>query len=61
MKGKVNCKYNEKGAWCSNEKVERGLFGLGERLCYDYLKISHTCPYRLETKRPNVKVHGQKN
>lgn len=60
MVGKVNCKHNNRGAWCNNEKVERSLFGFGARVCSDYAKLSYTCPYRLETKRPNIKVHGQK-
>lgn len=30
---KVNCKYNDQGAWCTNKNVKRSLFGLGARCC----------------------------
>jgi hypothetical protein len=31
---KINCKYNDNGAWCTNKKIKRPLFGLGARRFY---------------------------
>ncbi len=36
MQRKINCKYNDRGAWCTNKKIKRSLFGLGTRLCSEY-------------------------
>ena len=33
---KINCEYNDDGAWCTNKKVRRSLFGLGSRCCSEY-------------------------
>ena len=37
---KVNCKYNDKGAWCTNKNIKRSLFGIGARCCSEYNNIS---------------------
>lgn len=36
MQRKINCKYNEKGAWCTNENIKRSLFGIGARCCTEF-------------------------
>lgn len=32
----INCKWNDRGAWCENENVKRSLFGIGARCCVEY-------------------------
>jgi hypothetical protein len=29
----VNCKFNDRGAWCKHKLVKRSLFGFGARCC----------------------------
>ena len=29
MQRKINCKYNDEGAWCTNKNIKRSLFGHG--------------------------------
>ena len=36
MQKKVNCKYNDKGAWCTNKKIKRSLLGIGARCCIEF-------------------------
>ena len=36
MQKKVNCKYNDKGAWCTNKNIKRSLFGIGARCCVEF-------------------------
>jgi hypothetical protein len=36
MQKKVNCKYNDNGAWCTNKKIKRSLFGIGARCCTEF-------------------------
>jgi len=33
---KINCKYNDRGAWCTNKNVKRSLFGIGARCCSEF-------------------------
>jgi len=33
---KINCTYNDNGAWCKNKKVKRSMWGLGARCCILY-------------------------
>lgn len=33
---KVNCKYNDDGAWCINKEIKRSLFGIGTRCCSEF-------------------------
>ena len=33
---KINCKYNDSGAWCTNKDVKRSLFGIGARCCSEH-------------------------
>ena len=53
MQIKVNCKYNDHGAWCRNENVKRSLWGLGARCCIEYPYNKNTCKYIDKYKRPN--------
>ena len=36
MNIKINCVHNDQGAWCTNKKVKRSLFGIGARVCCEY-------------------------
>ena len=33
---KINCIWNNQGAWCKNREIKRSLFGLGARCCVEY-------------------------
>lgn len=33
---KINCKYNDRLAWCTNKNIKRSLFGLGSRVCIEH-------------------------
>ncbi len=49
---KVNCKFNDDGAWCKCEKVKRSLFGFGARLCMEF--NDKKCPYVEKYPRPSA-------
>ena len=50
MNIKINCKHNDKGAWCTNKKVKRSLFGVGARCCSEH--NNKKCELKeLKTKR----------
>lgn len=36
MQIKINCKYNDQGAWCTNKNIKRSLFGIGARCCTEF-------------------------
>lgn len=36
MQKKINCKYNDQGAWCNNKNIKRSLFGIGARCCSEF-------------------------
>ena len=33
---KINCRWNDLGAWCKNKRIKRSLFGVGSRCCIEY-------------------------
>lgn len=49
---KVNCKYNDQGAWCKCKQVKRSLFGFGERYCIQY--DGKKCEYQVKSKKPTL-------
>ena len=52
MQRKVNCKYNDSGAWCTNKNIKRSLFGIGARYCYEF--DDKECGFKeIRTKRGN--------
>ncbi|MFW5847506.1 MAG: hypothetical protein ACOCVF_01115 [bacterium] len=61
---KVNCKYNDQGAWCTNKEIKRSLFGLGARCCVEF-DSSNTCslkqPYRKTVPPPMAIKKQRKN
>ena len=55
MNGKINCRYNDEGAWCRCKEVKRSLFGLGVRLCVEFppgARSSKTCEFKVPFPRP---------
>ena len=51
---KINCKYNDRGAWCTNEKIKRSLFGFGARCCTLFPCLNGVvCEYQMKYKRPD--------
>ena len=42
---KVNCKWNDQGAWCKNKEIKRSLFGFGARCCIEYGN-NKTCQFK---------------
>jgi len=52
---RINCKYNDSGAWCKHKKVKRSLFGIGARCCtlYPY-SFDSTCKFQEEFPRPKI-------
>ena len=49
---KVDCVYNDKGAWCNNKNVKRSLFGIGARVCVKYPPSKKSCDFIKRHKRP---------
>ncbi len=49
---KINCKYNDRGVWCTNVMIKRSLFGLGARCCTQYPYANTICRQQIEHKRP---------
>lgn len=50
---KINCIYNNKGAWCTNQKIKKSLFGIGARCCSEHNDID--CDEKVEhTKKENI-------
>lgn len=50
---KVNCKYNDDGAWCTNKNIKRSLFGIGARMCR--VVDGKSCEFKEpKTKKPNL-------
>jgi len=50
---KVNCIYNNKGAWCNNLNINKSLFGLGARCCSEYPNSSELCPHQEKVRKPS--------
>lgn len=60
MSGKrVNCVYNDHGAWCKNKKTPRAFYVFGARCCALYHDDDATCDLRVMTKRPQTKPPAQ--
>jgi hypothetical protein len=46
---KINCKFNDNGAWCANKNIKRSLFGMGARCCCEY--DGKTCSIKEERSK----------
>lgn len=42
---KVDCQFNDQGAWCLNQNIKRSLLGFGARCCVLY-PLGGTCKFR---------------
>ena len=42
---KINCTHNDQGAWCTDKRVKRSLWGFGARCCIEYCD-NKTCDYK---------------
>lgn len=50
---KINCVYNDKGAWCKNINIKRSFFGLGARCCKEFENpFKETCICRQRLRKP---------
>jgi hypothetical protein len=49
---KINCKYNDRGAWCKNKNIKRSLFGIGVRCCVEYPHENKSCESKIKFPRP---------
>lgn len=54
---RINCVYNDNGAWCKNKNVKRSLFGLGSRCCinYPYENKKH-CKFKKTYEKTPIKL-----
>jgi hypothetical protein len=39
----INCRYNDRGAWCLNKTRKRSLAGIGARVCFKYEHPNGQC------------------
>lgn len=50
---KINCKFKDQGAWCTNSEIKKSLFGLGARVCVEYPPMyGITCMKKEEYPKP---------
>lgn len=58
MQKKINCKYNDSGAWCTNKNIKRSLFGIGARCCVEFSGEQFQCDLKeirtLKAKPPPI-------
>ena len=52
MNIKINCIYNDQGAWCKNITIKRSLFGLGARCCVIYPDWNSVCKHQKKYPKP---------
>lgn len=52
---RINCKYNDRGAWCTNKNIKRSLFGIGARCCVLY-PDGISCKYQEKYEKPKVSI-----
>ncbi len=48
----INCKYNDRRAWCKNKNIKRSLFGMGARCCVIYPNCFDYCKYQKKYPKP---------
>lgn len=47
----INCKWNDRGAWCKNENIKCSLFGVGARCCIEF-DSNKTCKFKSSWPKP---------
>jgi hypothetical protein len=50
---RINCVYNDRGAWCKNKKIKRKL-GFLARVCLEFPGEKGGCPYITPHERPDL-------
>jgi len=62
---KINCQHSDGGSGCQCEKIKRSFFGLGRRVCTEWLSSLERgyvppCPYKKEYPPPQpLKRYGK--
>ncbi len=59
---KINCVYNDKGAWCKNKNIKRSLWGMGARCCSVFNGEpfnSLSCSLKEEVPKPRLTFSPQ--
>jgi len=49
---KIDCEFNDRGAWCKNENVKKSIFGFGARCCLIYPYDNYFCSYKKRHSKP---------
>jgi hypothetical protein len=49
---RINCIYNDDGAWCKNKKIKRSMLGLGARCCVIYPYGDNKCDHLVKYTEP---------
>ena len=50
MNTKIDCTFNDGGAWCKCQDVKRSMFGIGARMCSVY--CGEYCVHQIRHTRP---------
>jgi len=53
---RINCVYNDQGAWCTNKLIKRSLCGLGARCCIEFDERSAVCKYKVIYPKPDIQL-----
>lgn len=62
MNFKINCKFNDNGAWCKHKSIKRSIFGIGARCCVEYTDKPIECEFKeSKVKRANPPTPISKN
>ncbi len=55
MMKRINCKFNDNGAWCTNLNIKKSLWGIGSRCCIEYPDYNpKKCEFKEEHSRPSA-------
>lgn len=50
---KINCIWNDQGAWCKSKSTKRSLFGIGARCCIEF-DSNKKCSWKVPFPIPKV-------
>jgi len=56
---KIDCKFNNLGAWCKCKQVKRKWYEMGGRGCIEYPYQTNKCVYKESTLRPEINLIKQ--
>jgi hypothetical protein len=54
MQIKINCEFNEYGAYCNCKEVKRKWYQITGRKCVEYPYRIIKCPYKKSTPKPKI-------